>query len=335
MKWAESMSQGFEQEKSDSAPMEVGRIVKGKGKDSKGKGKGKGKKGKSESKHGNSWDRGQGQGKGGSYVQNCDNKGNKGKGKGKEKGKDKGKYSRDSSQIICHKCGKPGHYARGCTMNDKVRQIQSASTMPHTPAPSSSASAATNSVGCVRHADSPRQTLVLDLEPDEFAISSTRFVRMIGVENFYIGSDNGHFETCEGIVEHCLLEEQPTSSFSVADLDIADYEVVEHKMFPAIGDRIQIELESDVGSLLVLKDKGHLSASVSQPLVSYRRLLKRGWVITLVDGAPKLLHMKTGSSVRISFRNDSLVITGSIRRVEHVRCQASPSGLATTMEEWG
>ena len=69
----------------------------------------------------------------------------------------------------------------------------------------------------------------------------------------------------------------------------------------------------------MLKDKGHLSASVSQPLVSYGRLLKRGWVITLVGGAPKLLHMKTGSSVRISFRNDSLVITGSIRRVEHVR----------------
>lgn len=355
----------------------------------------KGKKGKPDSKGNNSWDRGQGQGKGGAYNQNYDNKGGKGRGKGKEKGKDKGKNARDLQRITCHKCWKQGHFARDCPMNEKVRNIQQedASNAPANasaataPVPPSSASAATNSVRRVQHEASHRQTLVFDLDSDDWTVNSTPFVRMVVVENFFIGDDDGHCDTCDGIKEHCLLEEQPSSNSSLFDLCCADYEVEECKPSMRIGDRqwrpstktksqelsvrgvsmdavetildsgsdatvlpliyaksgqgvasdatlrdaqgghiqtfgcreIQFELESEDGSRLVLRDKGHVSASVQQPLISYGRLLKRGWVITLVDGAPKLMHLKTGSSVPVSFRRDSLVITGSIRRVEHVR----------------
>ena len=399
VRWTESMALGFEQEKSEAIPMDVDRIFKGKGKDGKGKNKGKGKKGKSDSKGSNVWDRGQGHGKGGAYSQQYDNKGSKGKGKGKEKGKDKGKNTRDLQHITCHKCWKQGHFARDCPMNEKVRNIlqEDASSTPananaaspsaSNPAPSSSASAATNSVRRVQHEALPRQTLIFDLDSDDLTVNSTQFVRMVAVETFFIGDDSGHFDTCDGITEHCLLEEKSTSRSSSFDICFADYEIEECKAFPGLGDRqwrpsltrkpqelsvrgismdeveiildsgsdatvlplvyaksghgvasdaklrdaqgghiqtfgcreIQFELESDDGSLLVLKDKGHVSASVEQPLISYGRLLKRGWVITLVDGAPKLMHLKTGSSVPVSFRRDSLVITGSIRRVEHVR----------------
>ncbi len=77
-----------------------------------------------------------------------------------------------------------------------------------------------------------------------------------------------------------------------------------------------IELEGVSGERIMVKDKGYISDKVSQPLLSYGRLLKRGWVISLTgDNEPQLCHQQSGVSIPVKFKNDSLVVEGSIRRV--------------------
>ena len=82
---------------------------------------------------------------------------------------------------------------------------------------------------------------------------------------------------------------------------------------------VQIGLQGEEGEHITIKDRGHISQHVSQPLISFGRLLKRGWCIGLENGFPKLVHGATGAKVPIEFKNDSLVIKGSIRRIQHVR----------------
>ena len=82
---------------------------------------------------------------------------------------------------------------------------------------------------------------------------------------------------------------------------------------------VQIGLQGEGGEQILLKDKGHISKHVTQPLISYGRLLRKGWGVGYEDGEPKLVHGRAGVKVAIEFQNDSLLVRGSIRRVQHVR----------------
>ena len=79
---------------------------------------------------------------------------------------------------------------------------------------------------------------------------------------------------------------------------------------------VQLELQGEGGDVVILSDRVHVSQHVQQPLISYGRLLKRGWTITLDDG-PKLTHEESGIKVPITFKNDSLMVTGFVRMVAH------------------
>ena len=48
-----------------------------------------------------------------------------------------------------------------------------------------------------------------------------------------------------------------------------------------------------VNMYVIIKDKGHLSAGVSQPAISYGGLSRRGWTISIGEyNKPKLVHLK-------------------------------------------
>ena len=81
---------------------------------------------------------------------------------------------------------------------------------------------------------------------------------------------------------------------------------------------VQLELHGEGGDIVLLKDKVHISQQVKQPLISYGRLLRRGWTITLDDG-PKLTHEESGVKIPITFKNDSLQVSGYVRMLSHVR----------------
>ena len=72
---------------------------------------------------------------------------------------------------------------------------------------------------------------------------------------------------------------------------------------------------------MMVKDRGYISSHVAQPLISYQRLLKREWTITLNSkNEPKLGHARSGVGIiPVGCKNDSLVVSWTIRRVKGVR----------------
>ena len=75
-----------------------------------------------------------------------------------------------------------------------------------------------------------------------------------------------------------------------------------------------------VNMYVIIKDKGHLSAGVSQPAISYGGLSRRGRTISIGEyNKPKLVHLKRGAWIPIDFKNGSLTVKGWIRRVSYVR----------------
>ena len=148
IKWSNSMALGAQVPgpQDGPVPMEVDRIWKGKDK-GKGKQKGKYKDGGGKQQQKGSWSnsgKGYGYGKNDSYGKSG-NKGSKGSdnpGKGYQswfqsgsqnwnksgKSSSKGKKDKDGKgKDSCHRCGKPGHYARDC----RVRLIENEETMEH------------------------------------------------------------------------------------------------------------------------------------------------------------------------------------------------------------
>eukprot|EP00435_Cladocopium_sp_Y103_P043190 s470_g12.t1 len=57
---------------------------------------------------------------------------------------------------------------------------------------------------------------------------------------------------------------------------------------------VQIGLRGEEAEHITIKDRGHISQHLSQPLISYGRFLKRGWCIGLENDFPKLVHGATG-----------------------------------------
>ena len=82
-----------------------------------------------------------------------------------------------------------------------------------------------------------------------------------------------------------------------------------------------IELVGDNGEVVTVKDRGHISSHVAQPLISYRSSLKRGWTISLNSkNEPKLSHARSGVEIiPVGCKNASLVVSWTIRRAKVVR----------------
>ena len=70
------------------------------------------------------------------------------------------------------------------------------------------------------------------------------------------------------------------------------------------------------GETVKFKDRGYVSDTVSNPLLSYGKLLRMGWCILSTANGPVLSHVQTGAQVGVSFRNNSLVVHGHIRAVQ-------------------
>ena len=77
-------------------------------------------------------------------------------------------------------------------------------------------------------------------------------------------------------------------------------------------------MQSVDGRTISFKEIGHLSSSVTCPLVSFGRLFKNGWRIGGSSNDPILEHSGSGVAVAMNFRNESFVVPGFIRRLAHV-----------------
>ena len=77
-------------------------------------------------------------------------------------------------------------------------------------------------------------------------------------------------------------------------------------------------MQSVDGRTISFREVGHLSASVSCPLVSFGRLFKNGWRIGGNTNDPLLEHPDSGVAVAMSFRNESFVVPGFIRQLAQV-----------------
>ena len=56
------------------------------------------------------------------------------------------------------------------------------------------------------------------------------------------------------------------------------------------------------------KEVGHVSSSVSCPIISYGKLFKRGWRIGGTNEFPLLEHRDSNISISMAFKNESIVL---------------------------
>ena len=74
------------------------------------------------------------------------------------------------------------------------------------------------------------------------------------------------------------------------------------------------------GSEVVLRDKAHVSGGVDTPLISCGKLLRHGWGIVPEPGGKSFLVHTSGAKVEVSFKQNSLLVSGTIRMIsESVR----------------
>ena len=79
---------------------------------------------------------------------------------------------------------------------------------------------------------------------------------------------------------------------------------------------VNFAFETIDGETVTVKERAFFSDKVDCPLISFGKLLKSGWGIesSAVAGPPILSH-QSGAKVELAFRNNSLVIAGSVRMV--------------------
>ena len=66
------------------------------------------------------------------------------------------------------------------------------------------------------------------------------------------------------------------------------------------------------------REVGHVSSSVSCPIISYGKLFKRGWRIGGTNKMPTLEHRDSNVSITMAFKNESFVLQGCIRPLQQV-----------------
>ena len=72
------------------------------------------------------------------------------------------------------------------------------------------------------------------------------------------------------------------------------------------------------GQSITIKDRAHFSSAVDKPLISYGKLLKRGWGIMPSQDGDFLVH-KSGHKVQLGFKQNSIMMQGHVRVLEEVR----------------
>ena len=72
------------------------------------------------------------------------------------------------------------------------------------------------------------------------------------------------------------------------------------------------------GQCITIKDRAHFSSAVDKPLISYGKLLKRGWGILPNQDGDFLVH-KSGHKVQLGFKQNSIMMQGCVRVLEEVR----------------
>ena len=320
---------------------------KGKGKDGKGKskgkdGKGKGQKGQGkQSQWGNnsnaSWNNNGQKGQSG-YG------GDKGKGKGKNQNQKGGNPNKD---LACFNCGRLGHVARDCW---RVRQIgngepsatvlssvngaaesvgPSASQTPTltvkrvaVPSDEGSPSVASPAVFDLRSSDTTSWCKVektirtvkffyIDEEPDEpLSVRSATFTEETE-ESYEIdanavdiiidsGADAPIFPAS---MIHCG-QEHHGQTYALQD--------AQGRPIPLLGQRaIAVLLEDIHGAEIEVRDNVVFSNEITQPILSYGRLMDAGWSIDAERHC-----MRNGSyEIPLARQNHSLVVRGHVRAI--------------------
>ena len=339
-KWNESGALSFSSPMSSGAdqgpmPMEVDRLQQ-KGKD-KGKSKGKEQKGKSKGKSEKGKDKGKGKSEGG---------GKSGKGKG---GKEKGRKGKNTTEV-CWTCGKPGHLSKDCWRVRQVEAppTQSlSSTSQHGSTPST-ATASTTSGGDVSQKAIRRvsQPAVFDLRET----SLTGSIRMVqespksSVEYYSIATDDeaedeeDHGYAINTVQQYDSMEIENEVPKVEETVNVILDSGADASLFPgrlmdrgiptsgacpylqdAQGTKIKTYGHSDVdivmhakdGREVIIKERVTFSDVVSQPILSYGRLLRTGWSI---DGDTQCLKHDE-IEVPLAFQNQSLVVRAAIRMI--------------------
>ena len=77
---------------------------------------------------------------------------------------------------------------------------------------------------------------------------------------------------------------------------------------------ILFELTTQGGKCVRIKDRAHFSDVVENPIISYGKLLRRGWGILPSEDGRFLVH-SSGHQIPVQFRNNSLTINGVVRMV--------------------
>ena len=298
-----------------AVPMEVDRIYeKGKGKGGK---KGKSKDGKSKGKGKDAQQKGKG---GGQFDKSYQSKGKGCKGGGQEdKNKGKGKSK------ACFHCGREGHLARDCW---RVRQVSDVATTASA-SPSAEASSTVGS-SASQTQQSPKLTvkrvsqvshgmeepLVLGLRDQSFDECSR--VRMIQFFNMAAedtpdevmkvhaidedGGDGGYSDyEFEGGTQKIILDSGSDATILPSSFLRAGRETHEKalRLQDAQGEEISIRgmkdvwfvFETENGRLVEVREKAHFADGVSQPIISYGRLMGRQVGASMVEATAWYLAM--------------------------------------------
>ena len=271
----------------------------------------------------------------------------KGKGVGKDSKGGKGK----SSNEVCWTCGKPGHLSRDCWRVRQVEAPATQNIAgSHTTSPSTTLTTSTTSGGGgdaslnAKNIRRVSQPVIFDLREGSEA-GSIRVVSQ--VEFFNIASDeedgdesykvNTIAETYEEEETHEVDEVgEETKMLKVivdsgVDASIFPGELVrstrggdqvlgaalhlqdvQGKKIQSYGHKdVDIMLMTSAGQSVVLKEKVTFSDMVHQPILSFGRLMRRGWSI---DGQRQCLR-NGNLEVPLAFQNQSLVVEASVRVV--------------------
>ena len=334
-KWNEAGALSFTSPTTSSTdqgpmPMEVDRLQQ-KGKD-KGKSKGKEQKGKSKGKVDKGKDKGKGKSDGGAKN---------GKGKG---GKEKGGKGKGTSEL-CWTCGKPGHMSKDCW---RVRQVEAPPAPSMTSSSQQGSMTATTTTSTTSGGDGASKAIRRVSQPAVFDLRETALtgsIRMIqesprsSVEFYSIATDEEDED--EQDMDYVINTIQKQSE----DMDVDDPGSENEEtinvivsLFPghlmgkgkpvkgvcpylqdAQGTKIQTYGHSDVdivmhskeGREVIVKERVTFSDLVSQPILSYGRLLRTGWSI---DGKTQCLKHDE-IEIPLAFQNQSVVVRAHIRMI--------------------